>query len=134
MRYLVLSAAYVLILLQYIEPLFNRIAPLHDGPEKQAVLSLARANGVPAAGVFVRDAFRQSVLLDAHVSGFGGTARIVLADNTIAHTSLPEIRMVMAHEIGHYVLAHTAKGIMFEALVMGLGIVLAGWGARGVVG
>jgi len=68
--YLILALVYVLITPQYIEPLFNRLTPLAEGPAKRAILSLARANGVPAGEVFVRDASRQSVLLNAHVSGF----------------------------------------------------------------
>lgn len=128
--YVVLSAVYLLISPRYIEPLFNRITPLADGSEKRAILSLARANGVPADEVFVRDASRQSVLLDAHVSGFAGTARIVLDDNTIAHTPEAEVKMVMAHEIGHYVLAHVVKEIVFDGLVMGVGFLFIGWGSQ----
>jgi STE24 endopeptidase len=131
--YVVLSASYVFLTPQFIEPMFNQIEPLHESPVKQAILSLARANGVPASEVYVRDASRQSVLLDAHVSGWGNTAQIVLDDNTIENTSEAEVRMVMAHEIGHYVLAHVPKGIVFDALVMGFGIVLAGWSATHLV-
>jgi STE24 endopeptidase len=127
--YLVVSASYVLLAPALIEPLFNELTPLAEGPQKGSILSMARANGVPAADVLVRDASLQGMLLDAHVSGFGGTARIVLDDNTIAAVSAAEVRMVMAHEIGHYVLAHIPKGIVFDALVMALGILLVGWSA-----
>ena len=128
--YLALSCVYVLISPQYIEPLFNSISPLADGPQKQAILSLARANGVPANDVFVRDASRQSDLLNAHVSGIGGTARIILDDNTISKTPKPEFELVMAHELGHYVLAHIPKAIVFDSLITGIGFVLIGWTAR----
>ncbi len=128
--YLALSCVYVLISPQYIEPLFNRISPVADGPEKQAILSLARANGVPANDVFVRDASRQSDLLNAHVSGIGGVARIVLDDNTISKTPKPEFELVMAHELGHYVLAHIPKGVVFDSLIAGIGFFLIGWGAQ----
>jgi STE24 endopeptidase len=131
--YLVLSSVYILISPQYIEPLFNKITPLADGAEKRAILSLARANGVPANDVYVADASRQSNLLNAHVSGFAGTAQIVLDDNTIAKTPKPEFELVMAHELGHYVLAHTAKFIVFDTLVAGLGFVFVGWLAQGLV-
>ncbi|MGH9549316.1 MAG: M48 family metalloprotease, partial [Terriglobales bacterium] len=131
--YFVLFGFYVLISPQYIEPLFNRITPLADGAAKQAILSLARANGVPADDVFVRDASRQSVLLNAHVSGIAGTAQIVLDDNTIANTPEPEFKLVMAHEIGHYVLAHIPKEIVFDTLVMGLGFLFIGWGSQRLI-
>lgn len=131
--YVVLSATFVLIEPLYVEPLLNRMTSLDDGPRKQAILSLARANGVPATDVFVRDASRQSVLLDAHVSGFAGTARIVLDDNSIASASESEIKLVMAHEIGHYVLAHIPKAVVFDSLVMGVGIMLMAFSARRLV-
>ena len=131
--YFVLSGVYVLISPQYIEPLFNRITPLADGAAKRAILSLARANGVPADDVFVRDASRQSVLLNAHVSGIAGTAQIILDDNTIANTPQPEFKFVMAHEIGHYVLAHIPKEIVFDALIMGLGFIFIAWGSQRLI-
>jgi STE24 endopeptidase len=131
--YLVLSTLYILISPQYIEPLFNKITPLADGPEKRAILSLARANGVPADDVYVADASRQSDLLNAHVSGFAGSAQIVLDDNTIAATPKPEFEMVMAHELGHYVLAHVAKSIVFDTLVAGVGFLFVGWFAQRLI-
>ena len=131
--YFALSGFYVLITPQYIEPLFNRITPLADGAAKQAILSLARAKGVRADDVLVRDASRQSVLLNAHVSGIAGTAQIVLDDNTIANTPEREFKFVMAHEIGHYVLAHIPKEIVFDTLVMGLGFLFIGWGSQRLI-
>jgi len=131
--YASLTIIFVLLAPQYIEPLFNRITPMADGPQKQAILSLARANGVPADNVFVQDASRQSALLNAHVSGFAGRAQIVLDDNTIATTPQREVSMVMAHEIGHYVLAHVAKGIVFQTLVTGIGFVFVGWTLKQLV-
>ena len=92
--YLALASVYLLISPQYIEPLFNKITPMADGPQKQAILSLARANGVPADNVYIRDASRQGKLLNAHVSGIGGSAQIVLDDNTIATTPKPEFELV----------------------------------------
>jgi STE24 endopeptidase len=132
--YLALSTVYVLLSPLYIEPLFNRITPLADGPAKQGILSLAHANGVPARDVLVRDASRQGALLNAHVSGIGGTAQIILDDNTIANTPEREFKLVMAHEIGHYVLAHIPKGIVFDALVMAVGFVFIGWASHRLIG
>jgi STE24 endopeptidase len=125
--YAVLSCVFIILAPQYIAPLFNSITPMTDGPQKQEILSLARANGVPAADVFVQNGSRQSELLNAHVSGFGGAAQIVLDDNTIAKTPHAEVRLVMSHEIGHYVLAHVAKGIVFDTLVTGFGFLFVGW-------
>jgi STE24 endopeptidase len=132
--YFVLSGAYIVGSPLYIEPLFNRMTPLAEGTIKQRILSLARANGVPVDNVFVRDASHQSVLLDAHVSGFAGTAQIVLDDNTIADTPQPEVEFVMAHEIGHYALAHVPKELVLDTLLMGLGFLFISWSSRRLIG
>lgn len=125
--YVALYATYMLVSPLYIEPLFNRYTALPEGPSRDAILSLARANGVPANEVYVRDASRQSVILNAQVSGLGGTARITLDDNTIASTPPAEIEMVMAHEIGHYVLRHGFKQTVLRGLVMGAGFLFVAW-------
>lgn len=131
--YVSLTALYVLIAPVYIEPLINHFEPMQSGPEKEAILSLARANGVNDADVFVSDASKQSRLLNAHVSGFWGTARIVLDDNTLLVASPASSRFVMAHELGHYVLNHQLKWVIFDGLVMVIGFAFIAWGMRGLV-
>ena len=128
--YVALYATYVIVSPLWIEPLLNRYTPLPDGPTRDAVLSLARANGVPADEVYVKDASRQSVILNAQVTGIGATARITLDDNTISSTPRSEIEFVMAHEIGHYVLRHIVKSIVFAGVTMGIGFLLIAWGLR----
>lgn len=119
--YVALYATYSLVSPLYIAPLFNQYTQLPDGPAKERILSLARANGVPADGVYVRDASRQSVILNASVSGLMGTARITLDDNTVLTTPPAELELVMAHEIGHYVLRHVFKETVLQGLVIGVG-------------
>ncbi|MAF83291.1 MAG: hypothetical protein CL797_04240 [Chromatiales bacterium] len=36
----------------FINPLFNDYQPLEEGPQKEKILSLARANAVPADNVY----------------------------------------------------------------------------------
>ena len=119
--YVALYATYSLVSPLYIAPLFNQYTQLPDGPARERILSLARANGVPADGVYVRDASRQSVILNASVSGLMGTARITLDDNTVLTTPPAELELVMAHEIGHYVLRHVFKETVLQGLVIGVG-------------
>jgi len=122
--YAALSALYTLASPLYIEPLFNHYSPLETGPQKEFILSLARANGVPISDVFVRDASKQSSLLNANVTGFAGVARVTLDDNTLLNTPQPEVAFVMAHEIGHYVLDHVGLQIVDFSLVMLAGFLL----------
>ena len=68
------------------------------------------------------------------MTGIGATARITLDDNTIASTPRREVEFVMAHEIGHYVLRHIGKSIVFSGLAMGIGFLLIAWGLRRLIG
>ncbi|HEY2144568.1 MAG TPA: hypothetical protein VGH12_00765, partial [Steroidobacteraceae bacterium] len=65
----------------YIEPLLNDYKPLPEGPVRQAVLSLARANQVPTNHVEWFDASKQTTRVSANVAGLLGTTRIALNDN-----------------------------------------------------
>jgi STE24 endopeptidase len=97
----------------YIAPLFNQYTKLQDERVREPILSLARANGIPASEIWEVDASRQSNRVSANVSGFLGTERITLNDNLLKRCTLPEIETVMGHEMGHYVLNHVYTSILF---------------------
>jgi STE24 endopeptidase len=105
----------------YIEPLFNTYKPLNDPAISEPILAMARANEIPVTQVFEVDASRQTKRVSANVSGFMGTTRIALNDNLLKHCTLPEIREVMAHEMGHYVLNHSFKLVIYFSLFFLLG-------------
>ena len=111
----------------YLDPLFNGYTPLPDGPVKTEVLKLARANGVPADNVYLVDASRQSDRISANVKGLFGTTRIALNDNLMKQ-DIHEIRSVMAHELGHYVLNHMWKLIITVALLIAVSLALVAVG------
>ena len=108
----------VLIAPLYIEPIFNKYKPLADGPVRESILTLARANQIPVQQVLEVDASRQTNRISANVAGFLGTTRIALNDNLLKRCTLPEIRAVMAHEMGHYVLNHMAKLLLNFGLLI----------------
>lgn len=101
----------------FIEPLFNKYVPLKDASLRDSILAMAQANQVPVTNVYEVDASRQTKRISANVSGILGTARIALNDNLVSRCSLPEVRMVMAHEMGHYVLNHIYK-LLLELIVV----------------
>jgi STE24 endopeptidase len=101
----------------FIAPLFNDYIPLPQGPTRDSILSLARANGIPADNVYVFNASKQTTRISANVAGALGTTRIALNDNLLTQTSLPEIRAVMAHEMGHYVLHHEWRSLIDLSLL-----------------
>jgi STE24 endopeptidase len=119
-----LSTLYIVLTPGLIEPLTNDFKPLADGHQKQEILALAHASGITDAAVVVGDASRQSRLLNAHVSGFGSSARISVDDSTLSHTSDPMLRAVVGHEIGHFVMNHTIQYIVWSSLLMGVGFLL----------
>lgn len=108
-----------------IDPLFNTYKPVEDGPVKSAVLTMAHANGVPVDNVYVFDASRQTTRISANVSGLFGTAAVRLNDNLLRRTSEAEIRAVMSHELGHYVLNHGLKMLTMFTLVLLVGFFVA---------
>lgn len=108
-----------------IDPLFNTYKPVEDGPVKTAVLTMAHANGVPVDNVYMFDASRQTTRISASVSGLFGTAAVRLNDNLLRRTTEPEIRAVMSHELGHYVLNHVIKMLTMFTLVLLVGFFIA---------
>jgi STE24 endopeptidase len=107
-----------------IEPLFNTYKPLTNAEIRDPILAMARANQIPAKQVFEVDASRQTTRVSANVSGVLGTTRIALNDNLLKRCTLPEIRMVMAHEMGHYVLNHGAKLLTYFGIFILIGFAL----------
>ncbi|MGA2021946.1 MAG: M48 family metallopeptidase [Candidatus Sulfotelmatobacter sp.] len=120
----------VLIAPVYIVPIFNKVTVLNDPKVTQPILSLARANGIPAHDVYEIDASRQTTRMSANVSGFGSTMRITLNDNLLRRGSPEEIQAVMGHEMGHYVLHHIYKDILFFGVVIVIAFALLQWSLR----
>jgi STE24 endopeptidase len=112
----------------YISPLFNQYKKLEDPQIKDPILSMARANGIPATDVYEFDASRQSNRVSANVSGFANTLRISLNDNLLKRCTLPEIETTMGHEMGHYVLNHEYKGLVMIGVVIVIGCAFLHWG------
>ena len=125
---IVFAAFVILIAPVYIAPLFNKYRPLQDPRIKDPILSLARANGIPATDVYEFDASRQSNRVSANVSGFAGTLRISLNDNLLKRCTLPEIETTMGHEMGHYVLNHAYKGLVMIGVLIVIGFAFLNWG------
>jgi STE24 endopeptidase len=125
----ILFVAFVsLIAPVYIFPLFNKYTKLQDARIKDPILSMARANGIPATEVYEFDASRQSNRVSANVSGFASTLRISLNDNLLRRCTLPEIETTMGHEMGHYVLNHAYKGLVMMGVLAVIGFAFLRWG------
>jgi STE24 endopeptidase len=136
---MIFMAFGVMIAPVFLFPLLNKFTVLDDPKVTQPILSLARANGIPAQKVYQMDASRQTTRMSANVSGYGQTMRITLNDNLLRRGSPEEIQAVMGHEMGHYVLHHIAKDLLFFSVLIliffaslrrSLDWSLARWGAQ----
>jgi STE24 endopeptidase len=118
---------FIMIAPVFIFPLLNKYTVLDDPKITKPILSLARANGIPAEKVYQVDASRQSTRMSANVSGYGQTMRITLNDNLLRRGSPEEIQSIMGHEMGHYVLHHIAKDILYFSVVLVIFFALLRW-------
>lgn len=103
-----------------IVPLFNKQKPLDDGELKNAIQSFAAKTGFKLDNIFVIDGSKRSTKANAYFSGLGSRKRIVLFDTLIQKHTTDELVAVLAHEIGHYKLKHTLKGMLLSILQTGL--------------
>jgi len=123
-------AASVLLQPLVFEPLFNKFTPLQDSSLRRDILALAARAHVPAHDVYEVDMSKRTKKVNAYVSGFGGSQRIVLWDTTLQQMSRDEILFVMGHEMGHYVLNHIWKGLVLTCLGSFAAFWLTAWFVR----
>jgi Zn-dependent protease with chaperone function len=103
------------------DPLFHKFEMLsRKNPtlavELQRLVSRA-GETIPNERMFWMEAGNKTTTLNAYVTGFGASKRIVVWDTTIAKMSTPQIVFVAGHEMGHYVLQHIVKGLLSGALL-----------------
>ena len=107
-----------------VEPLFNHFSPMPAGPLRADIFRLAAAEHVHIDDVLVADASKRTTTLNASVSGFGSTRRVVVYDTVLSSLSDPEIESIVAHELGHAkhqdVLVGTVLGAVGGAFGIGL--------------
>jgi STE24 endopeptidase len=99
-----------------VEPLFNRFTPLPDGELRGALTALVQASGVPVRDILVSDASRRTTAVNAYVSGFGRTRRVVVWDTALQQAAPEEVAAVAAHELGHAARRDVLHGTLVGAL------------------
>lgn len=121
------SFAYPLV----VEPVFNRFTPMPDGELRTNLLALAEEDGVAVDDVLVADASRRTSTLNAYVSGFGSSRRIVVYDTLLDQAPDAEVEAVVAHELGHAadrdVLTGTGLGALGAMAAVLLLYLVSGW-------
>ncbi len=103
-----------------IDPLFNDFVPLdkNNAPLVTQIEKLTARSGlsIPPSRMFEMDASKKTKELNAYVTGFGASKRIVVWDTTIQKMTPPETLFVVGHEMGHYVLDHIIYGLVLGAV------------------
>jgi STE24 endopeptidase len=115
---LVLAASLVYPIV--IEPLYASFTPMEAGPLRTSLLELAAGDGIEVDEVLVADASQRTTAVNAYVSGFGPTRRIVVYD-TLLQTSPEQVKLIVAHELGH-----TANDDVLRGTVIGAAGAVAG--------
>lgn len=110
-----------------IEPAFNSFEPMPAGQLRSDLLALAEENGTPVQDVLVSDASRRTTALNAYVSGFGPSRRIVVYDTVLDRLPDEQIEAITAHELGHGATDDVLTGTLLGALGGAGGVALLGW-------
>jgi Zn-dependent protease with chaperone function len=126
-----------------VEPLFNHFEPLdRNHPELVGPIEklLHKAGvSIPKDQLFEMRASAKTNSLNAYVSGFGSSKRVVLYDTIIRKEPEPELMTTFGHELGHYVLGHIVRGMIYAIALMFLGfyctyllitVFVSKWGRR----
>jgi STE24 endopeptidase len=107
-----------------IDPVFNKFEKLPPGQLRSDVLRLADRAGVDVGEVYRIDASRRTSAANAYVIGLGHSKRVVLYDNLIDEFPRDEVRVVVAHELGHQKHNDLLRGLAWLALVAPAGTFL----------
>ncbi|MGA2904709.1 MAG: M48 family metallopeptidase [Candidatus Korobacteraceae bacterium] len=106
----------------WIEPMFNKFEPLsdhHAALVAQIERVVHRAGmEIPPQRMFEMKASEKTTELNAYVTGFGATKRVVVWDTTMQQMTTPETLLVFGHEMGHYVLGHIPKEVGIDLVLL----------------
>src|SRR5690349_10705272 len=100
-----------------LDPLFNKFTPLPRGKLRTEVLDRAKRAGVEVGQVYEMDASRRTTAANAYVNGLGRTKRVVLFDTLLRDFTPAEVRLVVAHELGHVRYDDVPRGLLWVAVV-----------------
>jgi STE24 endopeptidase len=113
-----------------IEPLFFKFEPLatkHPALVDELEKVVARGGlAIPPDRMFEMKASEKLKSLNAYVTGFGASKRVVVWDTMLEKSTTPETLFVFGHEMGHYVLGHVRNSLIISSLAALL-LLLAGF-------
>ncbi len=123
------SVIGVLMMPYVIDPLFNKFEPLAQANPalvQQLERVVKRGGGdIPPERMFLMKASNKTTQLNAYVTGFGASKRVVVWDTSIQKGTVDEVLLIFGHELGHYVLGHVVLGLLFSIPIVLIGMYLA---------
>ena len=126
-----LTVLVMIVLPVYIAPLFDEYGRMRDPALERRIERLAARAGIPDSRIYEVRKSEETRQVNAYVTGFGGTKRIVLWDTLVDRLKPDEVEFVVGHEIGHFVLRHTLTVIVGATLLVTLSLFIvhrvAGW-------
>jgi STE24 endopeptidase len=108
----------------FYDPLFNKFGPMKNKDLEGSILSLASRAGIEGGRIFEVNKSADTNAVNAYVTGFWSSKRIVLWDTLIRKLTEPELLVVMGHEMGHYALGHVVRSILLSSIVTFIGLFL----------
>ncbi len=121
------AAAAVYLVPLVIDPLFNHFAPLaqsYPALVQQMERVVAKSGeAIPPSRMFLMRASEKVTGLNAYVTGFGGSKRVVVWDTSLQKATPDEVLFIFGHELGHYVLGDVWHGLLLASL----GLLLSLW-------
>jgi Zn-dependent protease with chaperone function len=126
-----LTALAMIVVPVWIAPLFDDYGPMRDRALEARIHRLAARAGIPDSRIYEVRKTDETRRVNAYVTGFGGTKRIVLWDTLVDRMAPEEVLFVVGHEMGHFVLRHTLTAILGATLLVTLSLYVvqrvAGW-------
>ncbi len=126
-----LTALLMIVAPVWIAPLFDEYGPMRDRGLQARIHQLAARAGIPESRIYEVRKSDETRRVNAFVTGFGDTKRIVLWDTLVDRLKPEEVLFVMGHEVGHFVLRHTLTAILGATLLVTLALYVvhrvAGW-------
>lgn len=95
-------------------PLFIKYEPLNDDSLQNELSKLAEGTGLTIEGTYRLNMSTDTKKANAMLAGLGRTRRVLLGDTLLESFTQDEIKVVMAHEIGHHVFRHITKMLLLS--------------------
>ena len=101
----------------YIDPIFNKYEKVQDVILESKIYNLIDKTDIKNVKVYQVNKSLDTKEMNAYMTGVLNSKRIVIWDTTIKNLTDRETLTVVAHEMGHYLMGHVWKAIIFGGML-----------------